>query len=97
MKSKSRDSKRLASVSRYILLLPFKLSTSRDSFIFQDCVLLTVNPTDPSKSPFSELREVIPVRLSTDPWTANGSGLGARRESLLQPPTPPTPNDFSNF
>ncbi|KAH9480633.1 hypothetical protein JR316_0007233 [Psilocybe cubensis] len=58
----------------------------------KDCVLLTMNPTDPSKSPFSEIREVIPVRLSTDPWMANGSGLGARRESLLQPPTPPTPS-----
>ncbi|PPQ92855.1 hypothetical protein CVT25_004343 [Psilocybe cyanescens] len=63
----------------------------------KDCILLTVNPADPSKSPFSELREVVPIRLSTDPWTPNGSGIGARRESFLQPPTPPTPNEFGDL
>ncbi|KAJ3504111.1 hypothetical protein NLJ89_g8111 [Agrocybe chaxingu] len=41
----------------------------------KDCILFTVNPLDPSKSPFGEVREVIPVRLATEPWTPNGAGM----------------------
>jgi len=64
----------------------------------KDCILFTVNSLDPSKSPFSEIREVIPIRLATDPWTPNGAGIGARLDAgVMQPPTPPTPNDYANF
>ena len=31
-------------------------------------------PPDISKSPFDELRCVVPIRLATDPWTYDGSG-----------------------
>ena len=34
-------------------------------------------PPDPVKSAFKELRLVVPVRLATDPYTADGSGLTA--------------------
>ncbi|CAA7262955.1 unnamed protein product [Cyclocybe aegerita] len=63
----------------------------------KDCILFTVNPLDPSKSPFGEVREVIPVRLATEPWTPNGAGMGARRESMLADgsPTPPSPHRLS--
>ncbi|KAF8903178.1 hypothetical protein CPB84DRAFT_1814790 [Gymnopilus junonius] len=63
----------------------------------KDCLLFTINPTDPSKTPFAELREVIPIRLATEPWTPNGAGIGGRPESVLESPTPPTPNEALNF
>ncbi|GLB38635.1 hypothetical protein LshimejAT787_0505000 [Lyophyllum shimeji] len=42
----------------------------------KDCVLLSMTPPDPRRSPFNELRQVIPVRLTTDAWTADGTGVG---------------------
>jgi len=60
----------------------------------KDFILFTINPPDPHKSPFHELREVIPVRLTTDPWTPNGTGIGATRDAmLLESVTPPSPPD----
>lgn len=37
----------------------------------KDCIVLSMVPPDPSKSPFRELRQVIPVRLTTDLWSLN--------------------------
>ncbi|KAF4617594.1 hypothetical protein D9613_005955 [Agrocybe pediades] len=59
----------------------------------KDCILFTINPVDPGKAAFSVLREVIPVRLSTDPWTANGTGIGRPESTQWQSPTPPSPRD----
>ncbi|EDR13768.1 uncharacterized protein LACBIDRAFT_292561 [Laccaria bicolor S238N-H82] len=42
----------------------------------KDFILFTVNPHDPKKSSFRDLRQVIPVRLTTDTWTMNGAGVG---------------------
>ena len=42
---------------------------------------MTVTPPDARKSPFFDVRQVIPVRLTTDAWTADGAGLGSERES----------------
>ena len=39
----------------------------------QDTILLTMVPPDISKSPFDELRCIVPIRLATDPWTHDGA------------------------
>jgi len=39
----------------------------------KDCIVLSITPPDPVKSPFRELRQEVPVRLTTDPWI---SGVG---------------------
>ncbi|KAF9220888.1 hypothetical protein BS17DRAFT_713182 [Gyrodon lividus] len=46
-------------------------------FSVRDCLVLTMSPPDLLKSPFKELRMVVPIRLTTDPWNEDGSGLGA--------------------
>lgn len=61
----------------------------------KDCIVFTVTPLDPVKAPFSELRELIPVRLSTDQWIPNGAGIGVDHEHLWDPPTPPNDNRTS--
>ena len=38
-------------------------------------------PNEPKKAPFKELRQAVPVRLTTDAWTGDGSG-----PSLESPP-----------
>ncbi|KAF9483515.1 hypothetical protein BDN70DRAFT_799620 [Pholiota conissans] len=59
----------------------------------KDCILFTITPLDPGKAPFAPLREVVPVRLATDPWTPNGTGIGAERAfAMFETPTPPTPS-----
>jgi len=62
------------------------------TILIQDCIVFTVTPLDPVKAPFSELRELIPVRLSTDHWVPNGSGIGVGHEHLWDSPTPPNDN-----
>jgi len=47
----------------------------------KDCILFSVTPPEPQKSPFAELRQVIPIRLTTDPWSADG--LGLRPQSVV--------------
>ncbi|KAJ7283964.1 hypothetical protein C8J57DRAFT_1171957 [Mycena rebaudengoi] len=44
----------------------------------QDCILLTVTPPDVTKSPFVGIREVVPVRLTTDKYTEDGRGIPER-------------------
>lgn len=34
-----------------------------------------MNPPDPGKSPFSDVRLIVPVSLVTDPWSAEEYGL----------------------
>ncbi|EAU85980.2 hypothetical protein CC1G_03003 [Coprinopsis cinerea okayama7 len=50
----------------------------------KDCLLFTMNPPDPLKSPFNDLRQVIGIRLTTDPWAPGQQGTGpvARPSSL---------------
>ncbi|KIJ17626.1 hypothetical protein PAXINDRAFT_167632 [Paxillus involutus ATCC 200175] len=66
-------------------------------FSVRDCLVLTMTPPELVKSPFKELRLVVPIRLATDPWNEDGSGLGAyggvydppsmsSSEELLTPP-----------
>ena len=43
----------------------------------QDYLVLTMMPPDLSKSPFKELRMVVPIRLATDRWNNDGTGFGA--------------------
>lgn len=44
----------------------------------KDYVVLQMNPPDPGKSSFTDMRLVVPVKLTTDPWTADeyGAELG---------------------
>ncbi|KAF7360432.1 hypothetical protein MVEN_00773400 [Mycena venus] len=57
----------------------------------QDCILLTVAPAEGSTStkapPFAGIREVIPVRLTTDAWTEDGRGIAVARRSLSVSPS----------
>ncbi|PCH40301.1 hypothetical protein WOLCODRAFT_67744 [Wolfiporia cocos MD-104 SS10] len=39
----------------------------------KDFLVLSMTPPEPTKAPFNELRQVIPVRLTTDPWSADGA------------------------
>jgi len=59
--------------------------------LIQDFILFTVNPHDPKKSPFRDLRQVIPVRLTTDAWTMNGAGVGIL--PAFEYSEPPSPGD----
>lgn len=34
-------------------------------------MVLSIAPPDPGKSPFMDLRIVIPMKLTTDPWTGD--------------------------
>ncbi|KAF7335710.1 hypothetical protein MVEN_02226500 [Mycena venus] len=47
----------------------------------QDCILLTVEPPEGTNAPFVGIREVIPIRLTTDGWSEDGSGIAAARRS----------------
>ena len=40
--------------------------------------MLSMHPPDPARSPFSDVRIVVPVRLSTDPWSADEFGPDIR-------------------
>ncbi|KAI5123381.1 hypothetical protein M0805_006089 [Coniferiporia weirii] len=40
----------------------------------KDFIVLSMNPPDPSKSPFSDTRLVIPIKLTTDPWSPDAFG-----------------------
>jgi len=49
----------------------------------RDCILLTLDPPDVKKSPFLDARQVIPVRLTTDKYSADGTGVGVGGEVHL--------------
>ncbi|KAF7301916.1 hypothetical protein MIND_00757600 [Mycena indigotica] len=62
----------------------------------QDCLLFTVTPPDVTKSPFVGIREMVPVRLTTDPYTEDGRGIAAARDSI-NVSVPPSPEDSALF
>ncbi|KAI0917450.1 hypothetical protein AcW1_007354 [Taiwanofungus camphoratus] len=57
-------------------------------FSVKDCIVVTVTPPEPTKAPFSELRQVVPIRLTTDPWSNDGMGQGFTMADYSLPPTP---------
>ncbi|KAJ7068536.1 hypothetical protein C8F01DRAFT_1017973 [Mycena amicta] len=62
----------------------------------QDCILFTVTPPDVSKAAFIGIRQMVPVRLTTDTYTDDGRGIGAARDSLNLS-VPPSPEDSDLF
>ncbi|TEB30683.1 hypothetical protein FA13DRAFT_527112 [Coprinellus micaceus] len=43
----------------------------------KDFILFTLNPPEPAKCPFYDLRQAVPIKLTTDAWaTPNGAGIG---------------------
>ncbi|KZT64274.1 hypothetical protein DAEQUDRAFT_43057 [Daedalea quercina L-15889] len=40
----------------------------------KDYLVFSMTPPDPAKTPFNELRQVVPIRLTTDSWTSDGAG-----------------------
>jgi len=49
----------------------------------QDCIILTVTPPEGTKTPaFVGIREIIPIRLTTDSWTEDDRGIAVARRSL---------------
>ncbi|KAJ3934277.1 MAG: hypothetical protein NXY57DRAFT_890494 [Lentinula lateritia] len=42
----------------------------------KDFMLFSMTPPEAQQAPFSELRQVIPIQLTTDVWSSNGNGFG---------------------
>lgn len=40
----------------------------------KDYLVLSMTPPDPTRTVFNELRQVVPVRLTTDSWSSDGAG-----------------------
>ncbi|EJD01352.1 uncharacterized protein FOMMEDRAFT_169490 [Fomitiporia mediterranea MF3/22] len=40
----------------------------------KDFIVLSMHPPDPAKSPFMDVRLVVPIKLTTDPWSADEYG-----------------------
>ncbi|KAF9533091.1 hypothetical protein CPB83DRAFT_845820 [Crepidotus variabilis] len=55
----------------------------------KDSLLFTITPPEVTRSPFWELREAIPIRLTTDPWTPDDNNIAGEKESILESGTPP--------
>jgi hypothetical protein len=58
---------------------------SPDPYRIKDCIVLSMTPPEPDKCPFRDFRLVVPIRLATNLWVADGSGIGAPRDSLSEP------------
>jgi len=58
----------------------------------KDYIVLSMTPPEPGKSPFRELRQVIPVRLTTDPWS--GESLYVEDSIQSDHSDPPAPEDL---
>ncbi|KAM5531316.1 hypothetical protein V8D89_015031 [Ganoderma adspersum] len=56
--------------------------------IVRDFLEFTMHPPEPTKAPFKEMRLVIPIRLTTDPWSVD-SMTSAVVDDWSAPPTPP--------
>lgn len=54
-------------------------------------------PPDPTKSPFSELRCVVPIRLTTDPWSSDNTGAPFLQTEYSTPSTPEESHAGSHF
>ncbi|EPQ51092.1 hypothetical protein GLOTRDRAFT_118131 [Gloeophyllum trabeum ATCC 11539] len=55
----------------------------------KDCIVLSMVPPDPKKSPFVELRQVVPIRLTTDSWSVVNPGMTESEYSV-----PSNPEDY---
>ncbi|KAJ7752759.1 hypothetical protein DFH07DRAFT_824908 [Mycena maculata] len=66
-------------------------------FSVKDCILLTVTPPDVTKAAFVNIREAIPVRLTTDPFPQDGRGMALARRSASIPPSPEDYSDNDSF
>ncbi|KAJ4482383.1 hypothetical protein J3R30DRAFT_3459026 [Lentinula aciculospora] len=53
----------------------------------KDCILFSMTPHEAQKAPFSELRQVIPIRLTTDAWSSDGTGVGTNLHSESSAPS----------
>ncbi|KIY63495.1 hypothetical protein CYLTODRAFT_426067 [Cylindrobasidium torrendii FP15055 ss-10] len=42
----------------------------------KDYILFEFAPSDPAHTPFVPTRQLVPVKMTTDPWTADGLGAG---------------------
>ena len=60
----------MGSLLRYVRL-SFFLHNLHFEILPKDCIVLSIVHPDPSKTPYRELRQVIPVRLTTDHWSLN--------------------------
>ncbi|KAJ6515613.1 hypothetical protein C8R45DRAFT_213658 [Mycena sanguinolenta] len=81
------------SFSGEIPIVPLKVTGFKiPGLAVMDCILFTVTPPDVTKSPFVGIREVIPVRLTTDAYTEDGRGIAAR-QSFSVPPSPEETTD----
>lgn len=47
----------------------------------KDCILFSMTPPEAQKAPFIELRQVVPIRLTTDVFSADGTGIGSNYRS----------------
>ncbi|KAH9847954.1 hypothetical protein C2E23DRAFT_846414 [Lenzites betulinus] len=54
----------------------------------KDFVEFSMIPPDPVKCPFKEVRLVIPIRLTTDPWSSEGLVLAVAESDISTPSTP---------
>jgi hypothetical protein len=54
--------------------------------------VLSMTPPDPTKCPFNDMRLVVPIRLTTDPWAHDG--FGDRYEGSLFS-IPSDPEDYA--
>lgn len=54
--------------------------------------MLSMIPLEGAKSPFRELRQVVPVRLTTDPYSSDGAGLSYSPYGYSEPITPEEAN-----
>ncbi len=60
--------------------------------------MLSMSPLDPVKTPFTELRCVVPVRLTTDPWSDDGTGpFGGAEYSVPSTPEEGSQSGFEEY
>ena len=59
--------------------------------ILQDFIEFTMQPPEPSKAAFNEMRSVIPIRLTTDARSVDSMEFG-----VLHGWTPPTPPESTH-
>ncbi|KAF8895631.1 hypothetical protein BD779DRAFT_1619326 [Infundibulicybe gibba] len=71
-------------VNRNIRVAGFKAA----GLTVKDCIIFSMTAPDPKKCPFHELRQAIPVKLTTDEWSADGTGVGAAGSTHSLPSTP---------
>jgi hypothetical protein len=66
----------------FVRVRPTYMLNGHELTLPQDYVVMYVVPSEPHKAPFRDVRIVVPIQLTTDPWV-NSDGADAS-----------TPNDF---